>query len=62
VERHDERLELGVGAVLGRVQVVEAVGHVLLVGEVGLRKPRPRPAMLTTFGQRMASDSWRNLR
>jgi hypothetical protein len=62
VERHDERLELGVGAVLGRVQVVEAVVHVLLVGEVGLRKPRPRPATLTTFGQRMASVSWRNLR
>jgi hypothetical protein len=32
------------------------------VGEVGLRKPHPRSATLTAFGQHMASVSWRNLR
>jgi hypothetical protein len=32
------------------------------VGEVGLRKPRPRPARLTIFGPRTDSVSRRNLR
>jgi hypothetical protein len=34
----------------------------MAVGEVGLRKPHPRPATLTTFGPRTASVSQRNLR
>jgi hypothetical protein len=37
-------------------------GEEQCVGEVGLRKPHPRPATLATFGPRTASVSWRNLR